>query len=200
MDFNKNNNTDEFFWEKEFRRDDTRINSYMREIPAVIDLPEEDKLLMKRLLKQPEYAKNAKAESPYRELLDFDDILFPSDWRGRDGAALYADVERLMSEWCTLYAAELKDKNNVKGVQVLCLYGKIMGESIDVIDIGEEAMPGLKIALCKRIASDVNAIVTLIRSIDDFSGRLKAHLRQLNELRDSAVKLLFRLKHETDSN
>jgi len=52
MDFNGKNKMNEFSWEKEFRKDDSRIRSCMREIPAVVDLPEEDELLMGRVQKQ----------------------------------------------------------------------------------------------------------------------------------------------------
>ena len=200
MNFDETNNTDEFYWEREFRKDDARIKSCMHEIPAVIDLPEEDELLMKRLQKQPEYAINIqKIEDPgFEDFLDFEDILFPENWREREGASIYGSVENLMKEWAGIYASQIKEKDNNAGIQVLCIYGKIMGFSIDLVDAGEEKMPGLKIALCKRMISGINNMVAIIHSIDNLS--VQDHTASLNKLRHFVLNLRFKLKNEADRN
>ena len=202
MDFDDKKIRDEFFWEREFRKDDARIQSCMHELPAVIDLPEEDELLQRRLQKQPEYARNLNRldEPGFDEFMDFDDILFPDNWRERDGAVLYGLIESLMKEWAALYASKLDEKYNAEGIEVLCFYGKIMGFSIDLVDAGEEKMPGLKIALCKRIAGGINDIVSILKSIDDNAEYLSQHRKTLNELRHKVLELRFKLNHESDNN
>ena len=202
MGFENNDNFDEFYWEREFRKDDTRIAFCMHELPAVIDLPEEDELLMKRLQKRPEYAVNKRIqdESGFDEFLDFDEILFPDNWRERDGASLYTRVERMMKEWATMYASKLETKENDIGIQILCFYGKIMGFSIDMVDIGEEKMPGLKIALCKRIVSEINNIAAALNSIGKSSTYISSHLESLQQLRHEVLTMLFRLKNEAARN
>jgi len=202
MDFEDSKRCDEFFWECEFRKDDVRIHSCMREIPAVIDLPEEDELLQKRLQKQPEYAKNLNSleDSGLEEFLDFEDILFPDNWRERDGASLYGEIEQLMKNWAAFYASQLDEKYNSPGMQILCLYGKIMGFSIDLVDAGEEKMPGLKIALCKRLLAGINNIAAISSAIDDHYDYILQHRTALNELRHKVLNLRFKLNNEADTN
>jgi hypothetical protein len=204
MNFDDNKRCDEFFWECEFRKDDARIHSCMQEIPAVIDLPEEDELLQKRLLKQPEYAKNINTtydDFGLEVFLDFEDILFPDNWRERDGASLYGDIEQLMKEWSVLYASKLDDnQSNNTGIRILCLYGKIMGFSIDLVDVGEDKMPGLKIALCKRILGGINQIAAFLKILDNGSDYILQHRAALNGLRDKVLGLRFKLKNEADTN
>lgn len=200
MDFNDSKKLDEFFWEREFRKDDARVRSCMQEIPAVIDLPEEDELLMKRLHKQPEYAVNTQKmeDTGFEDFLDFEDFLFPENWRERQGALIYGMIESLMKEWAGIYATNCSDDNNSEGIQILCIYGKIMGFSIDLVDSGEEKMPGLKIALCKRIISGINNIVTIINSVEELA--VPEHTASLNKLRQFVLNLRFKIKNETDSN
>ena len=40
---------DEFEWEKEIRKDDDRVHDYLVELPRYIDLPDEDKVISKRI-------------------------------------------------------------------------------------------------------------------------------------------------------
>lgn len=202
MSFNDNIKRDEFYWEREFRKDDMRIRSCMHELPAVIDLPEEDELLRHRLQKQPEYVLNRSNfdNFSFDEFIDFDDIMFPDNWREREGASIYGTTEQLMKEWGTLYAVKLEDAQNHLGIQILCLYGKIMGFSIDLVDAGEEKMPALKIALCKRILSGINKIVSVIDQIGDDSEYIISHKTALNILRHKVLHLRFKLNHELGNN
>lgn len=200
MNFDETNNPDEFYWEREFRKDDARIQSCMHEMPSVIDLPEEDELLMKRLQKQPEHAKNTqRIEEPgFEDFLDFEDILFPENWREREGATIYTRIEHLMKEWGGIYSTQITEKDNTAGIRALCLYGKIMGFSIDLVDAGEDKMPGLKIALCKRIISGINHIVAIINDIENLY--VPEHTASLKRLRHFVLNLRFKLNNEVDRN
>ena len=201
MNFEQYNNKNEFYWEREFRKDDSRIAVCMREIPSVIDLPEEDELLKKRLQKQLEYTTSNIPGINQEEPFDFEDIMFPDNWRERESAIIYSNIEALAKEWAAFYAVQLPDKFNIPGVRTLCLYGKILGYAIDMLDTAENRLAGLKIALCKRILSDINSIINEISPInvpqDDFLTR---HLTKLNRLRHNVLNIRFKLKNETDRN
>ena len=203
MNFEQYNNKNEFYWEREFRKDDTRIAACMREIPSVIDLPEEDELLKKRLQKQPEYssstANNQGMNHP--ELFDFEDIMFPDNWRERESAIIYSNIEALAKEWAAFYATQIPENFNVPGIRALCLYGKILGYAIDMLDTAENKLAGLKIALCKRILSDINSIINEIAPINVPQNEfLPRHLIKLNRLRHNVLNIRFKLKNETDRN
>lgn len=193
MEYNDKNKMNEFSWEKEFRKDDARIRSCMREIPAVVDLPGEDDLLMGRVQKQPEYAKGLQRwnDSFLDEFFDSDDIIFPENWRECEGADIYSRLERLMEEWCRIYALNSTDN----GLKILCFYGNIMGFSIDLVDFGGEKMPGLKVALCKRIYTGINNIISVIAEMTN-TVKISAHKKELFALRQQVLDLRFKLKKQ----
>ena len=47
-------NWNEFDWERELRKDDARVSTYMSELPRYIDLPDEDGVIMKQIQRRPE--------------------------------------------------------------------------------------------------------------------------------------------------
>ena len=203
MNFEQYNNKNEFYWEREFRKDDTRIAACMREIPAVIDLPEEDELLKKRLQKQQKYTPlTAKSYGLNNsELFEFEDVMFPDNWRERESSIIYSNIERLANEWASFYAAHLPEKFNIPGIRTLCLYGTMLGYAIDLLDTAENKFAGLKIALCKRILSDINSIIDELAPIDVLQDNfLSRHITKLNRLRHNVLNIRFKLKHETDRN
>lgn len=194
MEYNDKDKMTEFDWEMEFRKDDARISSCMREIPAVVDLPGEDELLMRRVQKQPEYAKGLQRwnDAFLEEMFDADDITFPENWRECQGADIYSTLEVLTEEWCRIYAAN----SNNKGLKILCYYGNIMGFAIDLVDFGGEKVPGLKIALCKRIYTGLNNIISTINELKQQNKKITAHKENLFALRQQVISLRFKLKEE----
>jgi hypothetical protein len=192
----------EFEWEKRFREDDKRLSSCMREIPAVIDLPGEDDLLRKRLQR-----KFSVVSEPLdwgfpfeNDFLDYDEILFPENWRDLPEAEIYDGIEFLVRDWCAIYASKLAAKNNIPGVQALCLYGRLMGFSVDLVDMGTGKPVALQIALCKRIAKNLDRLAGIINSITTDIPLLKKHKERLREMRDDVLKLLFQLRHENNAD
>ena len=184
---------DEFYWEHEFRKDDARMNSCMCEIPAVIDLPGEDELLMKRVQKQPEYVKGMQRwnNSFIEDLfLGVDDVMFPENWQEREGADIYHKLERLMEWWCRFFA----DDSTEQSLRILCYYGNIMGFAIDLVDFGEEKMSGLKIALCKRLYAGVNNIISAVTEIKQHNNKISVHLEELLQFRQEVLDLRFNTK------
>jgi hypothetical protein len=194
MEYSDKDKMNEFDWEKEFRKDDARIASCMREIPAVVDLPGEDELLMRRVQKQPEYAKGMQRwnDSFLEELFDSDDIIFPENWRECEGADIYTRLEELMEEWCRIYASNSNDQ----GLRILCSYGYIMGFAIDLVDFGGEKLPGLKIALCKRIYTGLNNIISILNEWEQPDKKITAHKENIHVLRKGVIALRFQLKEK----
>ncbi|MBR5680504.1 MAG: hypothetical protein IKX19_07595, partial [Clostridia bacterium] len=47
--FRDEDSRDEFDWEKEIRKDDDRVHDYLAELPRYIDLPDEDKVISRRM-------------------------------------------------------------------------------------------------------------------------------------------------------
>ena len=192
----------EFDWERRFREDDERLSSCMREIPAVIDLPGEDDLLRKRLQRQLSVvSKPLDWSFPSEDdFMDYDDILFPDNWRDLPEAGVYDQIEALVRDWCALYASQLSSEHNIEGVRALCLYGRLMGFVIDLVDMGKDKTASLKIALCKRVAKDLDRLVGIINSISIDIQSLKIHKERLRETRENVLKLLFQLRNENHAN
>ncbi|MCK5844172.1 MAG: hypothetical protein KAG97_05645, partial [Victivallales bacterium] len=202
MAFDDNGDLSEFDWERRFREDDERLSSCMREIPAVIDLPGEDDLLRKRLQRQLSVvSKPFDLGFPSNDdFMDYDDIMFPENWRDLPEAELYDGIESLVRDWCALYSSQLSEEDNVAGVQALCLYGRLMGFAIDLVDMGNDQPASLKIALCKRVAKDLDRLLGIINAISTDIQSLKDHKERLRETREDVLKLLFQLRNENNAN
>lgn len=192
MNYSDPNNRDEFYWEEQFRKDETRIHSCMKEISAVIDLPGEDELLMKRIQKQPEYAKENQrwAENIFDDFFELDEVMFSENWRETDGATIYSKLEKTMEHWCQIFAED----SSAKHLEVLCHYGYLMGFAVDLVDFGEEKVNGLKIALCKRIFGRLNKIVVIINDKKNATQQEIEHKNRVLEIRQEVLNLRFRLK------
>jgi len=191
----------EFGWERQLRTDDERLISSMREIPSVIDLPGEDELLRKRMQrklskvsKQPEWEFLGENDDSF----DFDDFMFPDDWRDLPAAAVYDKVEALLRDWCAIYAAKLPPDNNVAGIQALCLYGHILGFAVDLVDLGADGSAALKVALCKRLAKDLDRLFGIIDAMDFDGAPVREHQARMKKARSEVLKLLFQLQHENN--
>ena len=155
---------DEFDWEKELRKDDERVAAYMDELPRYIDLPSEDAVIMKHIQEKPglvppdgDYSGtfldgmfDSEAES---------DVDFSEDWQKKDGAEFFIAASRLARLWAQFYAAQTDPGFTVPAIRILCLYGKIMARSGDLIDMADDDYVPLRIALVKRLLSDVNDLM-----------------------------------------
>ena len=155
---------DEFDWEKELRKDDERVAAYMDELPRYIDLPSEDAVIMKHIQEKPglvppdgDYSGtfldgmfDSEAES---------DVDFSEDWQKKDGAEFFIAASRLGRLWAQFFAAQTDPGLTVPAIRILCLYGKIMARSGDLIDMADDDYVPLRIALVKRLLSDVNDLM-----------------------------------------
>ncbi|MBE6374445.1 MAG: hypothetical protein E7055_20575, partial [Lentisphaerae bacterium] len=159
-------NWDEFDWEKELRKDDERVAAYMDELPRYIDLPSEDAVIMKHLKEKPglvppdgNYA-GTFLDNIFEDDFESEDD-FTEDWQKKDGAEFYIAASRLSRFWAQFFALQSDPKITVPAIRILCLYGKIMARSGDLIDMADDDYVPLRIALVKRLLADVNELMGL---------------------------------------
>lgn len=194
-------NWNEFDWEKELRQDDERVAAYMDELPRYIDLPSEDAVIMKRLKGKPglvppsgdysgtfldnifEPETEAEAEADFTE-----------DWQKKDGAEFYIAAGRLARLWSQFFAAQDSPRIVPPAMRILCLYGKIMARSGDLIDMEEDDFIPLRIALVKRLLADVNSLMgefsALKQLSDDYEECSEFHFDNLLLFREKLFSLL----------
>lgn len=211
-------NWNEFDWELELRKDDARVNTYANDIPKYIDLPDEDGVIMNRMRKHSDLAPAGGDWSnlgpvPYDEWNDPDEE--PENppgessfnWDKTPGAPIYSGAAGLARDWSIFLARSSNREFLVPAMKILCLYGKIMARSGDVIDMSlddeDEELPSrslpLRIALSKRLLSDVNTLIGLHSEIQEhfpFCQQKSAmHSNMLGELHDAILDLIIRLRN-----
>lgn len=192
----------EFDWEAELKKDDARVNAYMKELPRYIDLPAEDDVIMKHIQEKPELV-------PFAGGKDYDlENLFNSEeenqeelseeWQRRPGAEFYIGCSRLARLWAQSFILCGKSAGAIPSMRILCLYGKIMARSADIIDMEEGETPPLKIAILKRLLADVNLQMGELRSCSEILPQLENkcafHTEQLMILREKILKMLGELR------
>ena len=155
----------EFDWERELRKDDARVAVYMDELPRYIDLPAEDAVIMKHIEEKPglvpadgDYS-GTFLDNMFEPEPEDGEVDFTEDWQQRDGAEFFIAASRLARMWAQ-FGAWSDDPAAVRtNLRILCLYGKIMARSGDLIDMEEDDYIQLRIALVKRLLSDVNELM-----------------------------------------
>ncbi|OGV35058.1 MAG: hypothetical protein A2020_11055 [Lentisphaerae bacterium GWF2_45_14] len=194
----------EFEWEKEIRKDEARINAYMKELRNFIDLPSEEEMIMKKMQKQPELIpQNAEWEnSRFADMLEDidDDVFFNDDWQKKDGADSYILLEKIAYQWCVIQAAEIKGELIAEGMKIICLFGKIMARTADILDIEIDEMPELKIALAKRVISDINSLIGILKDTAEKNTRLVrvviSHIEHLQGIREKLIDITEKVREK----
>lgn len=192
------NNKSEFDWEKEIRKDEARINSYLKELPNFIDLPNEEEMIMKKLQKHPELIpQNVDWDNiSFSEMFDDfdDDFFFSDDWQKKEGADVYILLEKLAYQWGVVFASALKKDEMPAGLAIICLFGKILARTADILDIDQEELPNLKIALCKRIVADINRLSGDLSAMSErykkLSSLINNHQERLKAVREKIIDIL----------
>jgi len=90
---------------------------------------------------------------------------FNEDWQKKDGAEFYIAASRLSRLWAQFYAVQTDPGFTVPAIRILCLYGKIMARSGDLIDMADDDYVPLRIALVKRLLADVNELMGLFTGL-----------------------------------
>jgi len=194
---------DEFSWECEFRREDSRINAYLAELPRFIDLPDEDGILIRQMTRNPELHRDVVGWDAWGMSLDMDpdeDFIFPADWQDREAAEIFKRLQPVAVEWCRLFASRLEGGESLTaGIRAVCLYGQLLSLTTDIIDLKPGEMPELKIALLKRFHAGINSLCGIMHGIvSEQSSMLipcRSQLSRLQALRKQAVDLLTKIRH-----
>ena len=195
-------NWDEFDWEKELRKDDERVAAYMDELPRYIDLPSEDAVIMKHLKEKPGLVPpDGDYNGTFLDNIFEDDFEseddFTEDWQKKDGAEFYIAASRLSRLWAQFFALQSDPKITVPAIKILCLYGKIMARSGDLIDMADDDYVPLRIALVKRLLADVNELMGLFTALretfpdsDEYAECADFHFEGLMTFREKLFTLL----------
>ena len=199
-------NWNEFDWEKELRKDDERVAAYMDEWPRYIDLPSEDAVIMKHLKEKPGLVppdgdyNGTFLDNIFDEDFESEDD-FSEDWQKKAGAEFYIAASRLSRLWAQFFALQSDPKITVPAIKILCLYGKIMARSGDLIDMADDDYVPLRIALVKRLLADVNELMglfTMLRETFPDSGEYSEcadfHFEGLMTFREKLFTLLKRYR------
>lgn len=195
-------NMNEFDWEREIRKDEARINTYLNELNKFLDLPDEENLIMKKLQRNPELIPNNAALSNINfsgfSEDDEDDFLSPEELQKKEGADIYMQMQKLAYHWNNVFAAELKPECIPSGMAITCTYGKLLARLADVLDVGQDGLSNLRIALCKRVISELSE---LAKHFDNLTGEqpeikpvLDTHYSQLHIIREKLLDLLAKTR------
>ncbi len=192
-------NWNEFDWEVELRKDDERVAAYMDELPRYIDLPAEDAVIMKHIQEKPGLVPpDGDYSGTFLDNLfepeEEGEVDFTEDWQKKDGADFFLAAGRLSRLWAQFFAGESSPEITRSGLKILCLYGKIMARSGDLIDMEDGDCIPLRIALVKRLLSDVNDLLGEFSRLQEAcpsAGEIcEFHFDNLLTFRDKLLALL----------
>ena len=186
----------EYFWERQLREEDNKLHSYMSVMPSVIDLPGEDDMLTRHIA-------NGK-DSSFLDSLNLEDLFsgisFESSNVGNlkivknsEWHKVYSDLDRLMRSWA-MYYVELPEGFDV--LRILCLYGKLLGMTVKLINYTNDGQDGLLKAVAKRLVSKLNKILILIEEGEFDTKIVEIHKLGLFRLRSLVMNLLFAIKRK----
>lgn len=195
----------EYDWEKELRRDDERVRTYLAELPTFIDLPQEDAVIFKRIQCReerkphpiplfqekwdPDYDPDSEEEREARDA-----------WLRREGADIFLASVRLARGFAMLFAMDPKTARTPEFMTLLTMLGKISGKLADAVELAPDELPALRRALCKRIAADLNDAIGLQNFLLNNAGSEEtvSHLcslgTQLRVIREDVLAMLFRTR------
>ena len=150
---------DEFEWEKEIRKDDDRVHDYLVELPRYIDLPDEDKVISKRIRRRGSTWDDCDSPSDDDYDDDYDDVPEEDFARRRDGSDVYTAASRMAIDLTEHFAVE-KDQTAARAMmRALTLLGKLMARSLDILRLEDGDLITFRIALAKRFLSDLNELI-----------------------------------------
>jgi hypothetical protein len=186
---------DEFEWEKEIRKDDDRVHDYLAELPRYIDLPDEDKVISKRIRRRGSSWDDdfdAPPDDDYDD--DYDDVPEEDFVRHRDGSDVYTAASKMAID-LTEYFAEEKDQTAARAMmRALTLLGKLMARSLDVLRLEDGELVTFRIALTKRFLADLNE---LIGEYEKFPDAIRdVFLKDAFKMRDEVLEKIRKYRRE----
>ena len=157
--FRDGDSRDEFDWEKEIRKDDDRVHDYLAELPRFIDLPDEDKVISKRIRRRGSTWEDFSepSEDDYDD--ECDDVPEEDFVRHRDGSDVYTAASKMAIDLTEYFAVE-KDQAAARSMmRALTLLGKLMARSLDILRLEDGDLISFRIALAKRFLADLNELI-----------------------------------------
>jgi len=194
----------EYNWETELRKDDARIAEYIKTIPHFVDLPGEEDILLKRLQSNPKLVSQTSEWLAKKELNDDafmvdEDLFFSDDWKKREGANIYIEFEKLAAIWNVFFISEINNPENIKiSLKITCLYGKLIARTADIVDLSENNISFLKIAITKRIVFGINELIGELINLQSLSKTnlkiIESHTSHLQIVREKAIDYILDLR------
>ena len=186
---------DEFEWEKEIRKDDDRVHDYLAELPRYIDLPDEDKVISKRIRRRGSSWDDdfdAPPDDDYDD--DYDDVPEEDFVRHRDGSDVYTAASKMAIDLTEFFAVE-KDQAAARAMmRALTLLGKLMARSLDVLRLEDGELITFRIALTKRFLADLNE---LIGEYEKFPDAIRdGFLTDAFKMRDEVLEKIRKYRRE----
>ena len=201
----------EYEWEKELRRDDERVRTYLSELPKFIDLPQEDAVIFKRIQCREERIPHA--IPLFQEKYDPDYDPDPEEereardaWLRREGADIFLASIRLARGFAMLFVMDPKSARTPEFMSLLTMLGKISAKLADAVELAPDELPALRRALCKRIVADLNDAIGLQNFLLNNAGNEEtvSHLcslgTQLRVIREDVLSMLFRARGRGKGN
>ncbi|MBR4717952.1 MAG: hypothetical protein IKP09_07820 [Lentisphaeria bacterium] len=193
--FNDGDYRDEFEWEKEIRKDDDRVHDYLVELPRYIDLPDEDKVISKRIRRRgSSWDDDFDAPQDDYDDDDYDDVPEEDFVRHRDGSDVYTAASHMAIDLTEYFAVE-RDQDAARAMmRALTLLGKLMARSLDVLRLEDGELVTFRIALTKRFLADLNE---LIGEYEKFPDAIRDDfLKDAFKMRDEVLEKIRKYRRE----
>ena len=186
---------DEFEWEKEIRKDDDRVHDYLVELPRYIDLPDEDKVISKRIRRRGSTWEDfASEDDGYDD--DYDDDIPEEDFtRHRDGSDVYTAASKMAIDLTEYFAVERNPAVARSMMRALTLLGKLMARSLDILRLEDGDLIPFRIALTKRFLADLNELIGEYETFPDAEIR-DFFLKDAFTMRDDALAKIRAYRRE----
>jgi hypothetical protein len=181
--FRDSDSRDEFDWEKEIRKDDDRVHDYLAELPRYIDLPDEDKVISKRIRRRGSTWEDfAPPDDDYDD--EEDDVPEEDFIRHRDGSDVYSAASKMAIDLTDCFAVERDPATAKAMMRALTLLGKLMARSLDILHLDDGDLIAFRIALTKRFLADINELIGEYEKFPE-------------DIRDSFLKDAFTMRDES---
>ena len=192
----------EFDWEKLLRDDDERVNTYLSELPSFIDLPGEDMMIVEKIRRSGKPVPDSvRAGDFFMDFLDDSESDFPfaGETLKRDGTDVYLLAGKVARELAILFASETDDVRSGALSAVLCILGRIIARSNDLVELDDIEYRNLKIALAKRMMRDINTIAVMLEALGS-TPEYRYAFAELMLMRDRVTDIISKLRHPPAEN
>ena len=165
-------NWDEYQWEREIRRHESRVARFFRGLVYCIDLPaEEASADFSAGAETPSDPVSARqpANPALQEWLmnhdaaDGEEENTPPERHPVCFAPVDA-VDRMCVQWNTLFASGIRREFTPHAMGIICAFAKLLARVADFTEPGREATPALLVSLGKRSLADLNEVMLMLEN------------------------------------